>query len=165
MNIIHTAVRQRGVITIFITMMMLLLITILVTTAYSLSTMNLRAVGNVQVREEALAAANLVIERVVGQGDLFTLTPSASTTGVDINNDGGDDYIVDLAVPQCIRATRANSVAGTSVTLPGMSLGTSWNTIWELDATATEASTGAQVRVKHGIRVLLSETRKNAACV
>ena len=48
---------QRGVITIFISMLMLILITVLVVTAYSLSTTNLRAVGNVQVREEALAAA------------------------------------------------------------------------------------------------------------
>ena len=59
---------QRGVITIFISMMMLLLITVMVVTAYSLSTTNLRAVGNVQARDEAIASANYVIEQVVGSG-------------------------------------------------------------------------------------------------
>ena len=54
---------QRGVITIFICMVLLILITLMVITAFSLSTMNLTAVGNAQTRDEAIAAANFVIEQ------------------------------------------------------------------------------------------------------
>jgi Tfp pilus assembly protein PilX len=156
--------KQTGVITIFITMMMLLLVTVLVVTAYSLSTMNLRAVGNVQAREEAIAASNLAIETIVDGGALFTDSPAATRSNIDINNDGTDDFVVDIAVPRCVRATRASSTTASSVTLPGMSSNSSWNTVWELDATATEATSGAEVRIQHGIRVLLSESRKNAVC-
>jgi hypothetical protein len=80
--------RQRGVITIFISMLMLILITVLVVTAYSLSTTNLRAVGNVQVREEALAAAQDYIEQVVASP--FTDDPNdaaVSDVPIDVNAD------------------------------------------------------------------------------
>jgi hypothetical protein len=165
MNTIKSIGKQRGVITIFITMMMLLLITVLVTTAYSLSTMNLRAIGNVQAREQAIAAATFVIEDIVADGDAFTDLPAASlNNGVDIDNDLIDDYIVDVAIPVCIRATQASSPSGQSVTLIHMASNSSWNTIWEIDATATDTVTGAQVRIVHGIRVLLNKARKNAVC-
>jgi Tfp pilus assembly protein PilX len=165
MSTINSIGKQQGVITIFITMMMLLLITVLVTTAYSLSTMNLRAIGNVQAREQAISAATLVIERIVAGGDAFTSSPAASPNNlVDINDDTVADYIVDVAVPQCIRATQASSPSGQSVSLIHMASNSSWNTIWEIDATATDAVTGAQVRIVHGIRVLLNRAEKNAVC-
>ncbi|MEH6592008.1 MAG: hypothetical protein V7746_17225 [Halioglobus sp.] len=165
MNTVNSIARQQGVITIFITMMMLLLITVLVTTAYSLSTMNLRAIGNVQAREEAISAATLVIEQIVGGGDAFTNPPSPSPGNiVDINNDGIDDYIVNVLEPQCIRATVASDPLGVDHEHYGMGSNTSWNTIWEIDVTATDARTGAEVNVVHGIRVLMNQLRKNAEC-
>jgi len=158
---------QRGAITILIAMIMLVVITVMVTTAFSLSTINLKAVGNAQVREEALAAAQIVIEQVVAS--TFALDPNAAAvTGlpIDIYNGAinGDEYLVDLAVPRCVRATQAAVSTASSVTLPGMTSVSAYNTIWELDATATESTTGAKVRVKQGVRVLLSETERNAVC-
>ena len=60
-----TPKNQSGVITIFISMIMLLLITLLITTAFTLSTTNLRAVGNIQARAEAISAAEKVIEEII----------------------------------------------------------------------------------------------------
>ena len=156
--------KQRGAITIFICMVMLLLITVMVVTAYSMSTMSLRSVGNAQVREEATAAANRIIEQVVDSS--FTDDPpaAADTFQVDINGDGAADYQVELAEPVCTRATRASKTTASSVTLPGLSITGAWNTIWELDATATEASSGASVRVLQGVRVLLSDLEKDTVC-
>ena len=156
---------QRGVITIFISMLMLILITVLVVTAYSLSTTNLRAVGNVQVREEALAAAQDYIEQVVASP--FVNDPNSAAVDdvpIDINADGNADYLVDLAVPVCVRATQANIQLASSVTLPGMTATSAWDTIWELDATATEATSGVSVNVAQGVRVLLNDVEKNLVC-
>lgn len=158
--------REQGLVTIAIAVIMLLLITLMVTTAFSLSTTNLRAVGNVQARQEAIAAAQQVIEQVVMEdATLATYTSSKpSTTDVDINNDGTDDYSVVIQVPVCVRATRANTVTSSSVTLPGFSAGDAWNTVWEITAVATEASTGASVTVVHGIRYLMTEVEKDDVC-
>ena len=65
MKKIATLQRQHGIVTIFVSMILLLLITLMVITAYSLSTTNLRAVGNVQARDEAIAAANSIIEKTI----------------------------------------------------------------------------------------------------
>jgi hypothetical protein len=129
-----------------------------------MSSMSLRSVGNAQVREEALASANEVIERVI-QSD-FTSDPpaSADTYLVDMDGDANDDFSVAVLEPQCVRAVQVASPLGFSVTLPGMAVATSWNTVWELDATATELTTGANVQVLHGVRVLLSNVEKAAVC-
>jgi len=158
---------QQGAITILIAMIMLVVITVMITTAFSLSTINLKAVGNAQVRKEALAAAQIVIEQTVQSP--FALDPnSAAVTGqpIDLYNGAidGDEYLVDLAVPRCVRATQAAVSTASSVTLPGMTSVSAYNTIWELDATATESTTGAKVRVIQGIRVLLSQTERDAVC-
>jgi Tfp pilus assembly protein PilX len=161
----HATLReQRGVVTIFVSMILLLLITLLVITAYSLSTMNLRAVGNVQARQEALAAANAIIEKTIPLA-FWEITTAQTDQAVDLNTDGVTDYLVDLEIPRCVRAVKVASTTSASVTLPGMTSSSAWNTIWELDATATEATTGTRVRVLQGVRILLSSTLKNALCI
>ena len=153
--------RQKGVATIFVAMILLILITLLVTSAYTLSTINLKAVGNMQVREEAIAAANKAIELSLGN-ELWTFP--AQSLDIDINNDSVNDYLVFIAAPVCVRATRANITTASSVTLLGFSSTSAWNAVWELDATATEESSGTRVRVRQGVRVLMTETDKDLYC-
>ena len=95
---------QRGAITIFICMMMLIFITLMVVTAFSLSSVNLQSVGNAQVREEAISAAQSVIEEVVASP--FTDDPVTAIKDdfpVDINADGVTDYLIDLPQPECVQ--------------------------------------------------------------
>jgi hypothetical protein len=156
---------QRGAITIFICMMMLIFMTMMVVTAFSMSSVNLQSVGNAQMREEAISAAQSVIEQVVASP--FTDNPSTAVLvdfDVDINGDGNANFLVDLAEPICVRFTRANTNVSSSVTLPGMTAVDAWNTIWELQATATDVATGASVQVRQGVRKLLSEAEKNLVC-
>lgn len=153
---------QRGV-TLVIGLIMLVLLTLIVTTAFSLSTTNLRSVGNMQIRDEAIAAANLAIEMEVGSP--FTNAPAAvNDRPVDIDNDGTTDYLVDIAQPECIRAYQAIIDSASSETLPGMSSSPYWNTVWDIDATVTDAKSGASVRIHQGTRALLTEAQKNAVC-
>ena len=136
----------------------------MVVTAYSLSTMNLRAVGNVQAREEAIAAANAIIERTISVNFWEITEASDPPEEVDINGDGVTDYLVDLAKPRCVRVFPIARTTSASVTLPGMSASSAWNTVWELDATASEATTGARVRVIQGVRTILKTSLKDALC-
>jgi len=160
----HLATRhaQRGMMTLFVSLVMLLLITAMVMTAFTLSTTNLRAVGNMQTRNEAIAAASVVIAQEMSS---FTDTPVAVVDfPVDINGDGVDDYLVSVAEPVCIRATPATITSSSSVTLPGMSSSAAWNTIWDFDAVVNDPVTGASVRVREGMRVLLSEAERDDIC-
>ncbi len=148
--------------TLIVALIMLLMTTLMVTGNFNLSTLNLKAVGNMQVREEALAAANAVLEQVISSP--FTDNPSgaAEEVSMDMNNDGVSDYTVSVAVPQCTRATLSGSVASSSITLTMPS--STWNTVWEILASVTDASTGASVRIRSAVRVRLSETQKNLVC-
>lgn len=154
---------QRGAITLFLSLIMLLLITVMVTTAFMMSTTGLRAVGNMQLRNEALAAAQAVIETQLSAPFFTTPTALADQT-VDIDEDGDTDYEVDLAEPVCVRAAQASVTTVSSVTLPGMTTATAWHTTWEFIATVTEPRSGASVIVVQGVRALLSNSEKTTSC-
>ncbi|MBK6290045.1 MAG: hypothetical protein IPJ33_03760 [Gammaproteobacteria bacterium] len=155
--------RQRGVVTLLLSLIMLLLISVMLTAASTLSTVNLHGVRNMQLREEALAAANMAIEAQLGLP--FTDRPApVDDFPIDIDQDGGADYHVAIATPVCVRATPAVAESVSSVTLAGISTPFAWQTIWELDASVTETGSGASIRVRQGVRVLLTQARKDAVC-
>ena len=155
--------RQRGVATIFISMIFLLLITVLVTAAYKMSTVNLRAVGNVQSRDGGIAAAGKLIEEKIASD--FWLQTNTIFRDMDIDNDPTTiEYVVELKAPRCMRATPAAGTVYSSVTLPGMSSTSAWNTVWELDATARDTATGTEVRVVQGVRLTFSTAFKDTYC-
>ncbi|RPJ45090.1 MAG: hypothetical protein EHM16_13740 [Betaproteobacteria bacterium] len=153
---------QRGA-TLVVGLIMLVLITLMVTSAFMLSTGNVRAVGNMQFRSEAMAAANMAIEQVLGSP--FTTAPGAEHIEVDIDNDGDTDYEVELATPTCIRATVALPANASSILLgPAMSTASHWNTVWDIDAEVNDPVTGASIRIRQGVRVLLLQSQKNVVC-
>lgn len=153
---------QRGA-TLIIGLIMMLLITLIVTAAFSLSSSNLKSVGNMQVREEAIAAANQAAEKLISS--TFTSALGSQSFTVDINKDGIDDYTVAVAVPTCNRALQATATPPSDVELGSeMSSGSTWNTEWDIDATVTDSVSGASVRVRQGVRVLLTQTQKDTAC-
>jgi len=157
---------QRGA-TLVVGLIMLVLITLMVTTAFTLSSTNLKSVGNMQLRNEAVAAGNMAIEKVIGSP--FAAAPSAEEILVDINNDGINDYAVSIATPVCVGASVAAPPVLSSVTLPTMSTSYTWNTVWDIDAAVTPTSdnpgaSGTSVHVRSGVRVLLSQADKDAVC-
>jgi type II secretory pathway component PulK len=151
---------QQGA-TLVVTLVMLLMLMLMVGSSYTLSGTNLKAVGNMQFRNEAIASANIGIERVLGSA--FTTAPTAEQLNVDINNDGTTDYQVSMAAPICLSAKQSagSSLCGNG-TLPMCSQ--DWNTVWELNATVTDAVTGTAVKVRSGVRVQLTDTQKRTVC-
>ena len=163
--------RQTGAVLI-VSLIMLMLITMFVITAYKFSSTNLKSVNNMQTRTEAIAAANKAMEQVIGSWD-FTSAPAADQINVDIDNDGTTDYVVNVALPVCVKAVavKTPSVADSEcpTTLDGgfqtCNAGTAslYNVLWEIDATATGTS-GTKVRVRQGISKSLTQNQCDAAC-
>ena len=158
---------QRGA-TLVVGLIMLVLITLLVTSAFTVSTSGLKSMGNMQVRDEAIAAGNKAIEQVVSSP--FTAAPAGETINVDLNNDGTTDYVVTFNTPTCVSAS---TIAATGVAPSSISLGSTFNpttsnlyeTVWDLDANVTDPNgSGASVRMHQGVRVLLTQTQYSAVC-
>jgi Tfp pilus assembly protein PilX len=160
----HARRKDRGA-ALIVGLIMLVLITLMLITALNLGTANFRSVSNMQYREEAIAAANQAIEQVISSN--FTAVPAAETIFIDIDDDATNDYQVAIALPVCVSATQASNPPPSSIALgPTMSLDSTWNTVWEVDATVTSAENagGAAARVHAGVRVLLTGTQKDAVC-
>lgn len=152
--------RQRGA-TLIVAVIVLMLITMTVISAFRVSRSHTQSVANMQFRDEALAAANLVLEDVVSLPNVETLVLANGTVAarsVDINQDGVDDFQVALAVPRCIRvetggtdeAGQLNGVLG-EVENNGLRY-----VLWEVRADVTDAATGAEVSVVQGFRQQVS---------
>jgi len=164
---------QRGAVLI-VGMIVLMLITLMVTAAFKFSTYNLKAVGNMQSRNEAVAAASKGIEQVVAAWD-FSSPPRGATYTVDIDNNNVADYTVVVDQPSCVKATPmriagskgddcTQQVFGATTTCnPALAGAIKFNVVWDVPATATSPD-GTYVRVRQGISLSLSKAQCNAAC-
>ena len=155
---------QRGA-TLIVGLIMLVLLTLVVTSAFMLSTGNLRAVGNMQFRDEAIAAANLAIEEVVSTD--FTAAPKSAKIDVDIDQDTKVDYTVNVQVPKCVQASPAppdpSTLSGVSSNVVTSS---DFNTVWDIEARVDDTKTGAAVTIWQGVRKRMTEPQYLAsACV
>jgi hypothetical protein len=179
------ATRQLGA-TLVISLIMLVLLMLAVAAGFAISNTNLRSVGNMQSRDEAIAAANMAIEQVISEN--FINTPEIPSVNIDINNDGSTDYVVDIAEHYCIRAvttTRDEPLKkskcsegfehemGTEdckliidplIDPPPPPPGNYWNTDWIINATAQNEMSGVSASVEVGVRILLTDQEKQDFC-
>lgn len=151
---------QRGA-TLIVALIMLLLLTTMVSGAFTLSTTNLKAVHNMQLREEATAAAAAAIEQMISSA--FVDSPQSQQILIDLNNNGVADYTVEIAEPQCVGYSQAEANAASSVTLGVMSDST-WDTLWEITATVSDPASGTDLTMRQGVRVRLGDAQKTNLC-
>ena len=106
------ATRQQGA-TLLVAMIMLIMLTLFALSAMNTSIVNLRMVGSMQYRQEALDATQRTIEAAISTtrfvdfpGDAIDAdcgTPNTMCT--DVNGDGVDDLITTLTpAPACIQS-------------------------------------------------------------
>jgi hypothetical protein len=151
---------QKGA-TLVVSLLMLILITLLVTSAYVMSTSNLKSVGNMQFRQEAIYAANIAIEDRLSSN--FDATLLNSTSSVDIDQNGIDDYTVNLTYT-CKRTWPAGATGETSLDLPSIA-GTAWYALINIAANVADTATGASVVVNSGVRIWLPDVAtRNVVC-
>jgi hypothetical protein len=161
-----TVGRERGA-ALIVGLVMLALITVVVASSFSSSHANTQAIGNMQFRDEAIAAANKATEQVIDSP--FWQEPQAETIEVDIDHDDTTDYEVAFAAPTCESATR---IATADVPPSSAAFGSSfapatsaiYQTVWDLDASVQHVASGTQVRVHQGVRVLLSKDDYDDSC-
>ncbi|WP_260590424.1 hypothetical protein [Variovorax sp. DXTD-1] len=174
--------RQGGA-ALIVGLIMLVLITLAVTAGFTLSNTNLKSVGNMQNRNEAVAAANRAIEIVASSlllpgvdGSPSLAVPLGTQSRVDINNDGTDDYIVEIAPPTCVRATKSTDTGGGTAGPGGIggnsstsgsglnALPDQYNTVWDISTSVTHAASGTVTAVRQGVRALLTKEQFEALC-
>jgi hypothetical protein len=174
---------QRGV-TLVIAMLFLVIVSLFAVSSFNSSTTNLRITGNMIARQEAVAAAQSVIEETISN-TLFSTNPTAVAAGnysVDLDGDGVADYYPRFSpAPFCQRARALKAmeldpsdlgdlacmtsgvVAHSGLDTPDLA-GTAGdslcaNTEWNLRVQVNDDRTGTRVGVTQGIgvRVLAAE--------
>jgi len=173
--------RQRGV-TLIVALIMLVLLTLLALTSFNLGNSNLQIVSNMQQRNEAVAAAQEVIEEAISSTRFFQSPDDALANPcdganqrcIDTNGDGKPDVTVALARPVCAKVQTVKNSSldlaqsenagcivsqvqnfGTSGAVTGDSLCA--DSVWELHATATDNVTEASVEVTQGVAVRVAK--------
>lgn len=160
--------QQRGVVLV-VCLLFLVLLTVFVASAFTMSTTSMKSVGNTQFQNEAIAATNQAIEQLISSN--FQANPVAQGYSIDINNDGKTDYVVNFAAPVCLTATLTvtNSAPPSSLSLGStfnMATTKFYRSTWRLDATVTDSSgSGATLVIHQAIKVLLTQDQYNANCV
>lgn len=158
--------RESGA-TLFVGLMMLVLITLMLITAFTLSTTNLRVVGNMQFREQAIAAANAAVEERIGltqSGVAASALKGQTTHAIDIDRDGSSDYSVAVSM-ECVSAKLDVAAPKSSLSLPkDMSDEGTWDTTWDVRAAVTDSRTEASLVMYSGILIHLRDAVKKAAC-
>ncbi|HEU4851348.1 MAG TPA: hypothetical protein VFT37_04250 [Telluria sp.] len=182
--------RERGV-TLIVALIMLVLITLLALTSFNIGKSNLQVVTNMQSKAEGEAAARQVIEETISSTRFFN-TPAnalgepcgenANTRCMDVNGDGTSDVKVALTpAPACIRARNvmnsqlnvsdpqdvgcalgASQSFGVAGSVTGESLCS--DSLWEINAVATDEVTEAEVTVTQGIAVRVARDDIETSC-
>lgn len=158
-------VYQRGQ-TLVTGLVMLLLLSILAVAAVRGSVSSIQVVGNAQFREEAYAAAQQAIERLISDPS-FTLT-RPDPASIDANGDGTADYTATFpTAPTCLQY---KPIDHTDPTLPNECYGSSggpalcyW-TVWDIGAAVVDAQTEASVAVHQGVKTIAGLNAALASC-
>ena len=141
--------REQGA-TLLVTLIMLVVLTLFAVTAFNLSSVNLKIVGNFQVQKETEAAVQQAIAQVISTVGLFeapaaisVCVPSGSTTLPCAAN----QHQITIERPRCNYTTAARGYTKRLGEL------TPEDTNWDVRATYTDAVTKAKAAIVQGIAV------------
>lgn len=177
---LQPARRQRGA-TLMVGLIMLVLLLLMAVSAFNLSRTNTAVVGNMQNKQEATNAAIQVTEMVISSTQ-FIDTPAnalANTCGtnqacIDVNGDSSSDVTVTLSPTPCIKKIQVIKNANLDMTkaqdapcalgvtqalgVAGAVTGNSLcaDSVWEITASAADATTQAASVVITGVGVRVS---------
>jgi len=181
--------KQRGM-ALVVGLILLALMTVMAITGFNIGRTSLDIVGNMQGRQEVIAAANSAIQEAISTTRLFQapnaifLNPCAgpNTRCFDTNGDDVADITVTLTpAPTCIQAQTIPNAAlnlnqpneagcatgvGQTFGIAGTATGSSLcaNSVWEITAVAIDLVTEAQVVVTEGTAVRVSTDDVGTHC-
>ena len=182
--------KQRGA-TLVIALIMLVVITLLAVSSLGTTNMNLKVVGNMQSRGEALQVTQQAIETVIST-PLFIANPAnavlvpcgtANTLCTDLSGDGTPDYTTRLnPAPSCVavKAIKASELnlanaedlgcaAGQAQQfgVVGFSSGDSLcaNAAWDITAETSATISRTRVTVTQGVAVRINADDMTTSCL
>jgi Tfp pilus assembly protein PilV len=176
--------RQRGI-SLALGLIMLILMTLLAVSAFQASNVNLRLAGNMQVRQETLAAAQTAIEQVLSTPAFVdpTTPPGAATVAlngatytVNFTPAPSCKSVVDIPSEDLDPANASDFVCIPSGALPGASSGVFTaggpptppsycsNTRWAVTGNVADANTGADTTLEQGVAVRMSKAKALTGC-
>ena len=181
---------QRGA-TLVIALIMLVLLTLFAISALNTGTTDLKVIGNMQARTEAMNAAEQAIETVISTTQFVSDPAKAvinpcgadNTLCTDINGDGVVDYTTKLnPQPSCVTVkpikltelvlTNPADLAcsagqsqqfGVAGAVTGGSLCA--DSVWEITAETTSAASGATATVTQGVGIRISTDDMATSCL
>ena len=175
---------QRGI-TMLVGLIMLVLMTLLAISAFQASNVNLRIAGNMQVRQEILAAAQTATETVLSSPAFAETATVPAAVTVPLN---GASYtvnftpppacksVVDIPSEDLVPSNPDDFVCIPSSALPGSGSGIFLaggpptppsycsNTRWNVVANVADANTGANTTLQQGVAVRMSKAKAMNAC-
>jgi len=131
---------QKGSV-LFISLILLVAMTMIAVASARVSTTQLGVVGNVQSVQRVESAAQLGVEEVVGRIEAFsdpTQVISVSNLPAGIN--------VSVSDRRCLSTTPAAGFSAVMQLVPE-------DTLWAVDVQATDSFTGAAAKMSQGVRV------------
>ena len=154
--------RQRGMVLI-LSLIMLVVLTLLAISAIRLSTVNLRAVANAQVRSEAMSAAQRTIDLILSGNFTDNI---AGTQQVLTVTEGSKNYTVSVARPCLVSLTPIkNADLDIALAEDLKCVDTVSNpysacaqTIWQLQANASSGWFGANVTLTQGTGIKMDNS-------
>lgn len=159
---IRSRIRQQRGSTLLVGLIMLVLLTLVAVSAINSTTTSVQMVGNAQFREEATAAAQKAIEKVISTGDFRNTIPPPQT----ININGVANYTVTFSpAPSCVSFKPVDPTDPTTPPECASSIGAVcfW-TVWDIRAVVEDPATGASVAVHQGIRTVAGLNAGVASC-
>lgn len=138
---------QRGI-SLVMSLIMLVVLTMIAASATYSTNSSIRIVGNMQMQDEALTAAQLAIDQHLNLLTNFT-TPAGASVDVDLNRDNQKDYTVTVSAPVCISTAPKG---GNSVEAQESA---EQITFWDFTAQVEDTRTGAKMTVNQGIKINL----------
>jgi len=187
---VTTRMRRQGGMTLVIALIMLVIITLLAVSSLGTTNMNLKVVGNMQWRGEALQASQQAIETVIST-PLFIANPAnavlnpcgtANTLCADLSGDGTPDYTTRFnPVPACVTAKsiKVSELNLTNVEDLGCAAGQAQqfgvvgtgsgdslcaNTIWDITAETNSTLSRTRVTVTQGVGVRINADDTATSC-
>ncbi len=147
MNLNSLPGQQRGI-SLVMSLIMLVVLTMIAASATYSTNSSIRIVGNMQMQDEALTAAQLAIDEQLNLLSNFT-TLSNKTVDVDLNRDSQKDYTVAVAAPVCIStAPKGGNSVETQESAEQI-------TFWDITAQVEDTRTGAKMTLNQGVKINL----------
>lgn len=136
--------RQRGT-SLLLSLVMLVVLTLLVVSAIRMTNFNLKTVGNMQSKNEAVSTAQQAIEQLV-MGDVNRFyTPVDQAVAIS-------GFTGTVSAPACLKMV---PVSGYSIDFAASA---PKDTYWDVRAVVTDTRTGASATIHQGVRVRMDST-------